>query len=108
METTDKQTDAIKGGEFLVRDTQPQDIFTPEEWTEEQRMIAQMCHDFLAAEVHPNLDRIDAMEEGLMESLMEKAGELGMLGLSVPEELGGMGVDFKNSMLATEALGTGF
>ena len=101
-------TKAIKGGEFLIRDTKAQEIFIPEEWTEEQQMIAQMCRDFLATEVHPNLDRIDAMEEGLMVSLMEKAGALGMLGLSVPEDLGGMGVDFKTSMLATEALGTGF
>ena len=62
METTDKKIDAIKGGEFLVRETQPHEIFTPEEWTEEQRMIAQMCQDFLATEVHPNLDRIDSME----------------------------------------------
>lgn len=108
METTDRKIDAIKGGEFLIRDTKAQDIFIPEEWTEEQQMIAQMCRDFLAAEVHPNLDRIDAMEDGLMVSLMEKAGALGMLGLSVPEDLGGMGVDFKTSMLATEALGTGF
>lgn len=108
METTDKKSNAIKGGEFLVKDTQAHEIFTPEEWTEEQQMIAQMCKDFLAAEIHPILDRIDTMEEGLMPFLMEKAGELGMLGLSVPEELGGMGVDFKTSMLATEALGTGF
>ena len=108
METADKKTEAIKGGEFLIRDTKAQEIFIPEEWTEEQQMIAQMCRDFLATEVHPNLDRIDAMEEGLMVSLMEKAGALGMLGLSVPEDLGGMGVDFKTSMLATEALGTGF
>jgi len=108
METADKKTEAIKGGEFLIRDTKVQEIFIPEEWTEEQQMIAQMCRDFLATEVHPNLDRIDAMEEGLMVSLMEKAGALGMLGLSVPEDLGGMGVDFKTSMLATEALGTGF
>ncbi len=108
METQEKKMDAIKGGEFLVRDTEAKDIFTPEEWSEEQLMIAQMCRDFLAAEVHPNLDRIDSMEEGLMVTLMEKAGELGMLGLSVPEDLGGMGVDFKTSMLATEALGTGF
>ncbi len=79
METTDKKIDAIKGGEFLVRETQPHEIFTPEEWTEEQQVIAQMCQDFLATEVHPNLDRIDSMEEGLMVSLMEKAGELGML-----------------------------
>lgn len=99
---------AIKGGEFIIRQTAPEDIFTPEEWTEEQRMIAQMCDDFIAQEVTPNLDRIDAMEEGLMPSLLDKAGELGLLGLSVPEELGGMGVDFKTTMLATERLGAGY
>jgi len=98
---------AIKGGEFIIRRTTPEEIFTPEEWTEEQRMIAQMCDDFIAQEVTPNLERIDKMEEGLMPALLDKAGELGLLGLSVPENLGGMGVDFKTSMLATERLGAG-
>ncbi|HLU87517.1 MAG TPA: acyl-CoA dehydrogenase family protein, partial [Taishania sp.] len=98
---------AIKGGEFIIKDTLPSEIFIPEEWSEEQRMIAQMCDDFIAQEVKPNLDRIDSMEEGLMPSLLDKAGELGLLGLSVPEELGGMGVDFKTSLLATERLGKG-
>ena len=98
---------AIKGGEFIIRKTNPEDIFTPEEWSEEQRMIAQMCEDFIRKEIEPNLDAIDHMQEGLMESILEKAGELGMLGLSVPEDLGGMGVDFKTSLLATEVLGMG-
>ncbi len=97
----------IKGGEFIIRDTEANDIFIPENWTEEQRMIAQMCEDFINTEVVPHLERIDSMEEGLMPSIMEKAGELGLLGLSVPEDLGGMGVDFKTSLLATEFLGTG-
>lgn len=97
----------LKGGEFIIRKTLPSQIFTPEEWTEEQKMIAQMCDDFIAQEVTPNLERIDKMEEGLMPSLLEKAGELGMLGMSVPEEFGGMGVDFKTSLLATERLGPG-
>jgi alkylation response protein AidB-like acyl-CoA dehydrogenase len=97
----------IKGGEFIIRDTEANDIFIPENWTEEQRMIAQMCEDFINTEVVPSLERIDAMEEGLMPSIMEKAGELGLLGLSVPEDLGGMGVDFKTTLLATEYLGPG-
>ncbi len=97
----------IKGGEFLIRSTKPSEIFTPEEWTEEHLMIAQMCDDFINQEVYPVIDRIDAMESGLMVSLLDKAGELGMLGMSVPEELGGMGVDFKTSLLATEHLGKG-
>ena len=98
----------IKGGEFLIRGTAAKDIFIPEEWTEEQQMIAQMCRDFVGQEINPILDRIDAMEEGLMPSLLDKAGELGLLGLSVPEDLGGMGVDFKTSMLATDSLGEGY
>ncbi|NBR15091.1 MAG: acyl-CoA dehydrogenase [Crocinitomicaceae bacterium] len=97
----------MKGGEFIIRNTRPEEIFTPEEWTEEHQMIAKMCDDFIAQEVTPHLDRIDKMEEGLMQSIIEKAGELGMLGLSIPESLGGMGVDFKTSLLATERLGTG-
>ena len=102
------ETKAIKGGEFIIRDTKPQDIFIPEEWTEEQLMIAKMCDDFIDHEVDPHLDRIDAMEEGLMPSILDKAGELGLLSLSVPEDLGGMGLDFKTTLLATEKLGKGY
>ncbi|WP_417266499.1 acyl-CoA dehydrogenase family protein [Brumimicrobium sp.] len=102
------ENNTIKGGEFIIRDTKPEDIFIPEEWTEEQGMIASMCDDFIEQEIKPNLDRIDEMEEGLMPSLLDKAGELGLLGLSVPEDLGGMGVDFKTTLLATERLGKGY
>jgi alkylation response protein AidB-like acyl-CoA dehydrogenase len=98
----------IKGGEFIIRNTNPNEIFIPEEWNEEQRMIGQMCDDFIDQEIVPNLDRIDKMEEGFMQSLLNKAGELGMLGMTVPEDLGGMGVDFKTSLLATEHLGKGY
>lgn len=105
METNEKSL--TKGGEFLIKETLAQDIFIPEEWTEEQRMIAQTCVDFLEAEVNPNLDRIDNHEEGLMESLMDKAGELGLLGVSVPEVYGGFGKDFNSSMLVTEKVGAG-
>ncbi|XOV69032.1 MAG: acyl-CoA dehydrogenase family protein [Fluviicola sp.] len=104
----ESQKNPIKGGEFIVRDTAPADIFTAENWSEEQRMIQQMCQDFIDTEIKPHLDRIDSMEEGLMPSLMEKAGALGLLGMSVPENLGGMGVDFKTSLLATESLGAGY
>ncbi len=101
-------TNPIKGGEFIIRKTTPNEIFIPEEFNEEQKMIAQMCDDFIDQEIKPHLDRIDKMEEGLMQSLLDKAGELGMLGMTVPEELGGMGVDFKTSLLATEHLGKGY
>jgi len=99
--------EAIKGGEFLIRDTSAKDIFIPEEWSEEQLMIAQTCRDFLDQEVYPVLDRIDAQEEGLMQSILDKAGELGLLGISVPESYGGFGKDFVTGMLATEYLGAG-
>jgi alkylation response protein AidB-like acyl-CoA dehydrogenase len=105
METKTKKT--IKGGEFLIKETDAQDIFIPENWTEEQRMIAQTCREFLEQEVYPNLDRIDKLEEGLMPSLMDKSGELGLLGISVPEEYGGFGKDFNTSMLVTEVIGAG-
>ncbi|MCC6841315.1 MAG: acyl-CoA dehydrogenase family protein [Flavobacteriales bacterium] len=105
MSTTTKK--ALQGGEFLIRESSPQDIFIPEEFNEEQRMIAQTAVDFLATEVQPHLDRIDAQEAGLMPQLLDKAGELGLLGLSIPEEYGGFGKDFVTGMLATEVTGAG-
>lgn len=100
-------TKTIKGGEFLIRETDPQDVFIPEEFNEEQNMIAQTCRDFVEQEIFPILDRIDSLEEGLMPSLLEKAGELGMLGISIPEDLGGFGKDFATGMLVTETTGCG-
>jgi alkylation response protein AidB-like acyl-CoA dehydrogenase len=105
METTDKTK--VKGGEFLIKETTYQDVFIPEEFDEEQQMIAQTCRDFLVAEVYPNLDRIDKMEEGLMPSLVTKAGELGLLGVSIPEEYGGFGKNFNTSMLVADVIGAG-
>ena len=94
MEATKNKGIAIKGGEFLIKETDANTTFIPEEWNEEQLMIAKTCQDFLEQEVFPNLERIDNMEEGLMPSLLDKAGELGLLGISVPEEYGGFGKDF--------------
>jgi alkylation response protein AidB-like acyl-CoA dehydrogenase len=98
---------ALKGGEFLIRETAAESIFIPEEWNEEQLMIAETCTNFLAQHVTPNLNRIDEQEEGLMPHLMEEAGALGLLSISIPEEYGGFGKDFKTSMLVTEKLGAG-
>lgn len=97
----------IKGGEFVIRETAYHEVFIPEEFDEEQKMIRQTCEDFLEAEVFPHLDRIDAQEEGLMESLLDKAGELGLLGVSIPEEYGGFGKNFNTSMIVTDAVGAG-
>ncbi len=100
-------SDAIKGGEFLIRETKAADIFIPEEWDEESLMMAKSTRDFLEAEIFPNLQRIDDQENGLMVSLLDKAAQLGLLGISVPEEYGGFGKDFKTSMLTTEIVGAG-
>jgi len=97
----------LKGGEFLIHDAKFSNVFIPEEFSEEQRMIADMCQDFLEKEVFPNLDRIDAQEKGLMPLLLKKTGELGLLGLSIPEEYGGYGQSFVTSMIAADVLGAG-
>lgn len=99
---------ALTGGEFLIAETSAMDVFIPEEFTEEQQMIADTCRDFLRTEVHPILDKIDKAESpDLMASLMDKAGELGLLGTAVPEVYGGFGMNFNTSMLVAETLGTG-
>jgi len=98
----------IKGGEFLVKETKAEDIFIPEELDEEQLMIAQTCEDFLETEVYPILDRIDNQEEGLMRSLIQKSGELGLLGISVPEKYEGFEQSFVTSMLASAKMGSGY
>jgi alkylation response protein AidB-like acyl-CoA dehydrogenase len=105
MATLEKK--ALQGGEWLIRQTDAQNVFIPEEWTEEQLMVAQTCREFIEKEVAPILDRIDSMEEGLMVSLMNKAGELGLLSITIPEEFGGMGASFNTSCLVAETTGSG-
>jgi alkylation response protein AidB-like acyl-CoA dehydrogenase len=105
METLVKKT--LKGGEWLVKDSDPAEIFIPEEFSEEQDMIRGMCKQFIDTEVTPILDRIDSLEPGLMRSLLQKAGEQGLLGVSFPEEYGGLGKDFVTSTIINEYLGPG-
>jgi alkylation response protein AidB-like acyl-CoA dehydrogenase len=106
--STTTETNMIKGGEFLIRETPAASVFIPEEWNEEQRMIAQTCKDFLEQEVYPHLDEIDSMKNPeMMPSLMDKSGELGLLGTSVPEQYGGFGMDFNTTMLVSEVVGAG-
>lgn len=104
---TDKKI-SPKGGEWLIKESSPYDTFIPEDFNEEQQMVKDMCAAFLDTEILPIIDRIDKLEPGLMPSLMQKAGEQGLLGTSIPEEFGGLGKDFITSTLVNEALGGGF
>src|SRR5215203_6042646 len=108
MSTIAQQQKVLKGGEWLIKESLPFETFIPEEYNEEQQMVKDMCASFLDTEVLPILDRIDKLEPGLMPSLMEKAGEQGLLGASIPEEYGGLGKDFITSTLVNEGLGGGF
>ncbi|OPZ98863.1 MAG: putative acyl-CoA dehydrogenase [Bacteroidetes bacterium ADurb.Bin408] len=95
----------LKTGEFLVKDLAAENIFIPEEFNEEQLMIADTCRAFIESEVYPILDDIDKGDRSLMKSLVKKAGELGMAGISIPEAYGGFGQSFVTQMLAAEVIG---
>ncbi len=108
MSASTEKKQALKGGEWLIKESSPFDTFIPEDYNEEQRMVKEMCASFLDTEVLPVIERIDKLEPGLMPSLIQKAGELGLLGTSVPEEFGGLGKDFITATLVNEGLGGGF
>jgi alkylation response protein AidB-like acyl-CoA dehydrogenase len=98
----------LKSGEFLVKEVDAHDIFVPEEYNEEQLMIAQTCKDFIEAEVYPHLDKLDKGDRELMKEILKKAGELGLMGISIPEEYGGFGQSFVTQMLAAETIGAAY
>jgi alkylation response protein AidB-like acyl-CoA dehydrogenase len=106
--STPKTATSFKGGEWLIRESNAFETYTPEDFNEEQLMVKDMCLQFLSSEVLPIIDRIDKLEPGLMPGLMVKAGEQGLLGVSIPEEFSGLGKDFITSTLVNEGLGGGF
>ena len=108
MSTITSTANTLKGGEWLIKESNAFDSFTPEDFNEEQQMVKDMCLQFLTSEVLPVIDKIDKMEPGRMPLLMEKAGEQGLLGASIPEDLGGLGKDFITSTLVNEGLGGGY
>lgn len=97
----------IAGGSFLIQPSGPEHTYTPEDFTEEQHMIIQMCEEFLVKEVFPHLLEIDQQKDNIMPRLLDKAGELGLLGAAFPEKYGGLGKDFVTATLVNECLGSG-
>lgn len=92
----------IKGGEFLIKESSYQDIFTMEDFTEEQKMMVESAKEFIEREIIPNKERFEQKDFAFTQEIMEKLGELGFLGVSVPEQYGGMGMDFISTMLACD------
>src|SRR5215475_5976985 len=93
---------AIKGGEFLIADRAPAEIFTPEEITDEQRMFARTAEEFLRKEVIPREDEIYAKNYATHRELMRKAGDLGLLAIDIPEAYGGLGLHKVSSAIVGE------
>ena len=98
----------LKSGEFLVCETNSNTVFIPEEFNEEQKMIAQTCQDFLEAEVYPNIEEIEKGERVFLKETLKKCGELGLMGVSIPDEYGGFGQSFVTQMLVAETTGAGY
>ena len=93
-----------KGGSFLIEEREPQDVFTPEDLSEEQRQIAKTAAEFARNEVIPAGREIEAKNFAITEGLLRKAGELGLMGVDIPEEYGGMGMDKVTSAVVSEAV----
>ena len=113
METTEKNQ--LSGGSFIIENDTTRQIFTPEDFSEEQLMMKAAVKEFIDREVWPHKERFEKKDYELTKTLMEKAGELGFLGISVPEEYGGLGMGFVSAMLvcdyisgATGSLSTAF
>ena len=102
---TQMERDYIKGGAFLIEDRTATEIFTPEDFTEEQRMIGETTREFVDNEVRPNLEAMEKHAWEIARELVHKAGELGLLGSTIPEEYGGLGLDQTTSVVIAEMMG---
>ncbi len=91
-----------RGGAFLIASCAPEDVFTPADLTDDQRLIGQTAEEFVAKEVLPNVAELEQHKEGLMAELLKKAGELGLLGGAIPEEYGGAAVDKVSATVLSE------
>ena len=97
-----KTANLIKGGAFLIEDIEADRVFTPEDFTEEQKMIAKTTEDYVVNEVVPVIDKLENHEFEHSVRLLKKAGDIGLLGADVPEEYGGLGLDAISSALISE------
>src|SRR6478672_12344555 len=102
---TQMERDYINGGAFLIEDRTPTEIFTPEDFTEEHRMIADTSREFVDNEVRPNLEAMEKHDWEVSRELVHKAGELGLLGSTIPEEYGGLSLDQTTSVVIAEMMG---
>ena len=100
MELKTKST--VKGGEFIIKDSKPEDIFTPEDFSQEHIMMKESVQEFIDREIWPYKERFEKKDYEFTKQCMQKAGELGFLGVSVPENYGGMGMDFVSTMLVCD------
>ena len=94
----------IKGGEFIIKKLEPKDIFTLEDLSEEQKMMADAVKEFADREIWPHKERFEKKDYALVESLLRQAGEMGFLGVSIPEEYNGLGMDFTTAMLVCDRI----
>ena len=100
-------SELLRGGQFLVKETNCEDVFTPEDFTEEQQMMKEAVMEFNDREIIPHRARFEAKDYALTEAVMRKAGELGFLGVAVPEEFGGLGMGFVSTMLTCDYISSG-
>lgn len=97
----------LKGGEFLIKETKSEDIFTPEEFSEDQLMVLGMVKDFMKTRIVPNIEQIESLDIKLTEQLLFEMGELGILGIPFPEEYGGSQMDFVTNIMLSEYMSEG-
>ncbi|SDR87313.1 acyl-CoA dehydrogenase family protein [Gramella sp. MAR_2010_147] len=102
MSTDTAKKDLLRGGQFLVKETKSEDVFTPEDFNEEQKMMRDSVKEFVEREIWPNKEEFEKKNYALTEEIMRKAGELGFLGVAVPEEYDGLGMGFVSTMLVCD------
>src|SRR5512132_2829587 len=105
MSAVAERQQIVKGGSFLIEERSPSEVFTPEDFTEEHRMIAEPPRQFIDNEVTPQLDQLEQHDWDLSRRLIKEAAELGLIGANIPEEYGGLGLDQTSGALVGENIG---